>query len=378
MKKRKKRKKLLRLFIILIMTTFVVIGGICIYKNVNNDDSILSIFKSDYSSDALEIAKSYNIDGKLEDYEYSKTLEEALINTTYIDDYFEEYLNITYQSDVEDFLIKVNSYLEIGYNANEINQIFTLSSLNQGKLLELEYTSFSDYIEITNYNADNTDRYVKYLNQNDTDVQTAITYVNINLDLDFYEVVTEVDDPSSLDVLVNKYNSLPSDYVPENLTSIDGYEDYKLVDFAAIAIYELFEDAAEAGYNFSPFSAYRSYDYQDYLFSYYISVDGYEEAASYSAMPGHSEHQLGLAVDIYDYDYYYYNGVRVSDDEYTWILENAYLYGYILRYPNDSSDITGYIEEPWHLRYLGVELATSVYESGLTYDEYYDLYLTVY
>lgn len=368
--KRRKRKKKLLIFIIVIL---LIIGAVIFmfYKQNGSEKAVL------YSDEAVKAATNYDIDEKILTENYSKTLEELLINNMYVDEFFDEYLEIEYL-DEENFLSNINSYLEIGYDAGEINSIFTLSNSNQEKLLKLDYMNVVDYLEISNYNADNTERYDKYLNQNEVDTETGVTYVNINLDYDFYTNVSVISATGAFDVLVNKYNQLPSDYVPEDLTSIPGYESYYLVEEAAYKIDEFFELAEENGYNFSPFSAYRSYTYQNTLFNNYVARDGVEAAETYSARAGHSEHQLGLAIDIWDYSYYYSTGIEVTDEEYAWIIENSYKYGFIVRYPKDSQSITGYVEEPWHLRYLGVELATSVYESGLTYDEYYDLYLTEY
>ena len=103
------------------------------------------------------------------------------------------------------------------------------------------------------------------------------------------------------------------------------------------------------------------------LTSLYFELKGFAEAETYSARAGYSEHQLGLAVDILNGRWSY---LSETDKEYEWLINNSYKYGYILRYPRDKEYVTGYVFEDWHFRYLGVELATKVYESNLTYDEY--------
>ena len=95
--------------------------------------------------------------------------------------------------------------------------------------------------------------------------------------------------------------------------------------------------------------------------------DGFAAAETYSARSGYSEHQLGLAVDIVNGKWNY---LSEGDKEYTWLINNSYKYGFILRYPHESEYITGYVFEDWHFRYLGIDLATKVHESKLTYDEY--------
>ena len=114
-------------------------------------------------------------------------------------------------------------------------------------------------------------------------------------------------------------------------------------------------------------STYRSYDYQLGLYNRYVAQDGFAEAETYSARAGYSEHQLGLAVDILNGRWSY---LSETDKEYDWLINNSYKYGYILRYPRNKEYVTGYVFEDWHFRYLGIELATKVYESNLTYDEY--------
>ncbi len=154
-------------------------------------------------------------------------------------------------------------------------------------------------------------------------------------------------------LIANKTYALPSDYAP----GVDPE--------AEAAFYEMQADAAESGLNLYISSAYRSYDYQAGLYKRYVDRSGKAEADRYSARPGHSEHQTGLAFDLNS----------ISDefkdtDEGKWVAENCHKYGFIVRYPEDKENVTGYMYEPWHIRYLGVDIATSVYESGLCLEEY--------
>ena len=104
------------------------------------------------------------------------------------------------------------------------------------------------------------------------------------------------------------------------------------------------------------------------MYNKFVKKDGEEVANTYAAKPGHSEHQTGLAFDIGSVDRSFAN-----TSEAKWIEENAHLYGFIVRYPDNKTDITGYIYEPWHVRYLGKETAKKVWESGLTLEEYLGL-----
>ncbi|MDD5946233.1 MAG: D-alanyl-D-alanine carboxypeptidase family protein [Oscillospiraceae bacterium] len=112
-------------------------------------------------------------------------------------------------------------------------------------------------------------------------------------------------------------------------------------------------------------SGYRSYATQEATYKRFVNRDGVEKADTYSARPGHSEHQTGLAFDIN-----YAGDSFSSTPEAAWLAENCWKYGFIIRYPKDKSHITGYKYEPWHIRYLGEETAKKVYESGLTLEEY--------
>ncbi len=161
--------------------------------------------------------------------------------------------------------------------------------------------------------------------------------------------VTYIDDI----IIVNKDYSLPKNYDP------------KVNKKAYKALQKMQNDALVLGLDLSLVSGYRSYKTQEKLFQKYALKDGEEKANTYSAKPGHSEHQTGLAFDIGSVDRTFEN-----TDEAKWIEENAYLYGFIVRYPKNKTDITGYIYEPWHVRYLGVDVATKVKASGLTLEEY--------
>lgn len=157
-------------------------------------------------------------------------------------------------------------------------------------------------------------------------------------------------------IVVNKTYSLPKDYDPK--VNNDALKALKLMQ----------ADAKALGLDLSLISGYRSYNTQKELYNKYVKKDGEEVANTYSAKPGHSEHQTGLAFDIGSVDRSFAN-----TSEAKWIEENAHLYGFIVRYPDNKTDITGYIYEPWHVRYLGKETAKKVWESGLTLEEYLGL-----
>lgn len=178
-------------------------------------------------------------------------------------------------------------------------------------------------------------------------------------------------DASSLTVVVNKKHQLPSTYVPSPIVTFGGRE---LRSEAATAMNNLFNAAQSAGYGLKMISGYRSYSYQQNLYNGYVAQDGQAQADTYSARPGFSEHQLGLAADVgnasgsCDLDTCFGDSAAGK-----WIAANAQNYGFIVRYPQGKDAETGYQYEPWHLRYLGVDVAKSVYASGKTLDQYYNV-----
>lgn len=192
-----------------------------------------------------------------------------------------------------------------------------------------------------------------------------------------FEETVDLTSLESINILVNKKHALPEDYVPSDLVKPNVHcmkDSIELKEEAALAIEEMFNAAEEAGYSLSIGSAYRSYNYQKNLYNNYVKRDGEEAANRYSAKPGQSEHQTGLAVDLARKDgYCYLSGCFEETDEGKWLNENAYNYGFILRYPEGKEEITGYIFEPWHYRYVGKEEALKIYQSGLTIEEYYEV-----
>ena len=157
-------------------------------------------------------------------------------------------------------------------------------------------------------------------------------------------------------LIANKTHGLPADYDP----GIDAV--------ASSALAKMQMAAAEEGIELFVVSGYRSYSYQQNLYNNYVARDGQAAADRYSARPGYSEHQTGLAFDL--------NSLEESFGETRegiWLKEHCYEYGFIIRYPKEKEAETGYMYEPWHVRYLGEDLAKQVYESGLCLEEYLDI-----
>lgn len=186
--------------------------------------------------------------------------------------------------------------------------------------------------------------------------------------------------PADIAVLVNKQNKLPEEYNPADLVYPDvrfifseKVDKRKMRQEAATALEDMFKAAEDDNILLAGVSAYRSHSTQKTLFDRYVKRDGLEKAKTYSAFPGTSEHETGLAIDVSGRE-----GKCAAADcfadtkEALWLEEHAHEYGFIIRYLKGKEKITGYQYEPWHLRYVGKDLAAELAESGETLEEYFD------
>jgi len=227
------------------------------------------------------------------------------------------------------------------------------------------------FIEYSFYKDNLLNRYKSYQEKNNLDPKTTILHVNIGLDQNFYTNIKDAKYLNTNYLIVNKYNKLPSNYIPNNLIKLTEFAKSNL--YLDKECYEAFKlmakDAMLNNLNLRIISAYRSYEYQNNLYNKYLKEDKKEVVDTYSARPGHSEHQTGLAVDI-DNIYNSYTNFE-NTKEFNWVKDNCYKYGFILRYPKEKEHITGYMYEPWHYRYVGTKISTYMQKNNLTYEEYY-------
>ena len=229
------------------------------------------------------------------------------------------------------------------------------------------------------YKSNNIKRYQDYhkLNNN-LSVSDVVTRVNLNLDLPYYTNTKEAKYLNTFYTLVNKYNYLRDDFVPNNLVEMTTPYSKKgiyLVEEARDNFYKLVDKAKEEGLTIRAISAYRGYTYQKRLYDKYVEADGVNKADTYSARPGFSDHQTGLAIDVDNTTSSFENFTNTK--EYQWMLDNSYKYGFILRYPSGKENITTYQFESWHYRYVGLKLAKKIKASNLTFDEYFTRYLAL-
>ncbi len=178
-------------------------------------------------------------------------------------------------------------------------------------------------------------------------------------------------------LMVNPWNTIPDGYTPELVDAEDGYVvDSRCKD----ALMQMLADCRTAGFDARITSAYRRHQTQVDLYNkkvwYYIDrgysvANARKKAATIIAMPGTSEHQLGLAVDLVDSSHWVLDESQENTPAQKWLMEHCWEYGFILRYPNGKSEVTGIIYEPWHYRYVGKDLAMELKDSGLCLEEYF-------
>lgn len=202
---------------------------------------------------------------------------------------------------------------------------------------------------------------IKVSSQSDSNV-----FAEVSVTVNKSEGIQQIDGITYVNgiLIVNKTYELPPDYNPGGLTE---------------ATYSAFEklsaDAAIAGLDIYLSSGFRSYEYQNEIYNNYVEIYGQESADTFSARPGHSEHQTGMAIDVNTIDDSF-----AGTPEAIWLEEHCYEYGFIIRYPKGKDSITGYKYEPWHIRYVGKDVAQTVHDAAvacgdptLTLEEYLNI-----
>jgi len=276
-----------------------------------------------------------------------------------------------------------------GYKSSNFDKYFDYYNKNKKANLEDIITIVNSSYDILDYPASsllaslvsekyflekNTARYLDYGNESNESSKRIISIVNSNGDKEFYTDTksSNLDDGNL--VLVNKFYHLPDGWEPNDLVVLtsryNSGKNSSMRKEAAEAFMKMSDAAMLDGITIKNASAYRSYDYQVSLYDGYVKRDGKIKADIYSARPGYSEHQTGLCTDINIIDSSFDN-----TKESKWLLENAYKYGFILRFPKGKEEITGYEYESWHYRYVGVKAAKIIHEDDLTLEEYYAYYV---
>lgn len=370
--KRKRLKKKRITVLMLVVLTILFIGWF------NSSSAKLS--RLEYSKSAIKAIKKNNIEDEVLKNDYSKTLEVAVITKEFDKDNLDIYLSVKYNNS-DNITKQINSLAYLGYNKNEIGKIYEKLEDEEIDFLT-NYTyidNLKSYLDYEIFKAENLDRYINYKNKEenaDLSYKDIILKVNMDLDKEFYDNPKTIENTDDLLVLVNKYNKLPDDYEAKDLEQIDSkftVSDMYLNKTAKNAFEEMCSDAKSINLIIKAVSTYRTKNYQQKLYNDYVNTKGLQYAEDYSARPRHSEHETGLAVDVR-------GGLSAytlfeNTEEYKWVKQNAHTYGFIVRYQEDKEAITGYNYESWHLRYVGKNVATYIYEHDITFDEYHAMFL---
>lgn len=255
-----------------------------------------------------------------------------------------------------------------GYSKDDINVI--VEKLNKddiNKILNIDYNeNLKNIITKDYYIPDNLLTYLEY-SKKETDINKVISIVNVKANNEWYTNTKEANENSGVKILVNKFNYLNENYSPDDIVNISNwyaYDGHSIKKEVYNEYVNMWKAADKEGLTLLVNSAYRTLEQQKK--EYDLAGD------KYASRPGFSEHQTGLALDIVTHNIV--GNEFENTDEFRWLQNNAHRFGFILRYPKDKENITGYAYESWHYRYLGIDLATKVYNSGLTYDEYYAYY----
>ena len=239
--------------------------------------------------------------------------------------------------------------------------------------------NYNAFKKITGYKKENNERYIRYYEKNKSlTYEEIIIQVNIGLDYGFYNYIKKADTKKDILILVNKYLKLDENYVPNDLEEINqknfisGNKDRKLLKKEArLAFERLSNDSIKNNTPVYGQSGYRSFATQKSIYEKALKEKG-QSADTDTAKPGHSEHQTGLTIDVSSTK----KGNMLNfenTDSFKWMTENAYKYGFILRYPKGKENIHGYTYEAWHYRYVGIKVARDIHDNynNLTFDEYY-------
>ncbi len=292
-------------------------------------------------------------------------------------------LGINYYNDYQYKQTNEYKLLEKGYSLEDTKTIFAkLSETEQQKLIDNDKDDkIISLLEQKYFLEKNLEDYKEYINKNnETDYAKVISIVNVHANHKWYQLELNTNEDLGMLMNVNKFYALSETYTPENLKNIDltyAYDEEgknKLIDYAYDKFLELWQAANDQGFYLMVTSSYRDYESQKEIYDYRVSTWGERKADETAARPGHSEHQTGLVIDMTSKTEPLADSFTDSK-AYKWLKENAYKYGFIERYPEGKTYLTGYNPESWHWRYVGLEAAKTMHDEDITFDEYYAFYI---
>ena len=268
---------------------------------------------------------------------------------------------------------------EVGYTDNEIKVIVkSLDEKQVEKIVSSKYKkNLTKFLKEKYFIYDNLEKYLDYASEyKDLSATQVVAMVNTKANTEWYTDIKETDTSKGSTMLVNKFYGLKDDYVPEDLIEVSGtygYAGWYVSESIYDDLVDMLDSARSKGYTMVVSQGYRSYEDQQKAYKSIQNSSGDSVADREAARPGHSEYQTGLSIDISPF--YKIEGESSQSDEYKWLSENCYKYGFIVRYPEGKSGITGFSTDLWRLRYVGKKVSMQIYNEGITFDEYYAYYI---
>ena len=266
-------------------------------------------------------------------------------------------------------------FLEIGYNLDEIKIIEdNLENKEKDNLLNRKYNElYMDFFKEKYFIYSNLDKYLEYKEENDDETNTKIVaIINTEANIDWFENEKETDVSKGVLMLVNRLYGLNKSYKVDDIVDVPikyAYDGMKLSKKLINDLEDLCDVAYEEGYTFVVAESYRTYKEQKKLYNSYVDNYGQNDADLYVARPGHSEYETGLSFDLMPYNKSYKNPKK--SDEYKWLRDNAYKFGFIFRFEEGKEDLTKFDADVWRLRYVGIDAATMIKNEGICFEEYY-------
>ena len=265
--------------------------------------------------------------------------------------------------------------LNVGYSNEEITFILNNYDNDRVKyLLSVEYNEhIIPFMEEKYYVHSKLGEYLTYKSENKKDeYKYIVSLVNTESHIDWLDNMKDTDTSKNELMLVNRVYGLSSDFVPTDLVDVPSqyaYSGKKLSERVLNEVIKLIDDAKNQGYTFVISDGYRSYEEQKDIYDSYADYYGVSETDTFVARPGHSEYQTGMSFDLKPYN-------KVIDDvsnneEYLWLRDNAYKYGFIFRFDKEHEKLTGFSASNWRLRYVGKDAASMIRNEDICFEEYY-------
>jgi D-alanyl-D-alanine carboxypeptidase len=265
--------------------------------------------------------------------------------------------------------------LSIGYTKEEIEIIN--KELKDNEIKEIEKLKYDkniiSLIGEKYFIFKNLSKYLEYKKENKDDSSNDIVaIINTEANVEWIDETRYTDTTKNELMLVNRLYGLKNDYEPEDIIDVSvqyAYSGVRISSSILDPLMEMIDDAKEYGYTLVLSDGYRSYKEQESLFNNFKNSYGESEADEYVARAGHSEYQTGLSFDISPYNKVYDN--PKESEEFIWLQENAYKYGFIFRFSEEKENLTLFNASVWRLRYVGVSAATLIYNEKICFEEYY-------